>query len=357
MSTMDEQVGIDEVMTFAMRVGEDLAIGASTAMVVLGDRLGLYRGLADAGAVTPAELATRTGCAERYVREWLAGQVAAGWIAFDGDSGRFELPPAHVPVLADEDSPAFLLGSAQVTAALFAGLHRLAGAFRTGEGIAWGEQHEDLHEGAERFFRAACQPQLAQWVDELDGIAERLRAGGAILDIGCGRGSAALALAQAFPRARVTGIDAHSESVRHATESARAAGLTDRVSFVEAAAEGWLGEGADLVCMLDCLHDMGDPVKAVERAREMLKPGGALLVVEPAAADRLEDNRSWVARGYYATSTAFCTPCALAQQGGWALGNQAGEARLRDVLARAGMTRVRAAARTPFQLVVEARLG
>jgi SAM-dependent methyltransferase len=357
MSTIEEQPAVEDVMAFAMQVGEDLAAASSTAMAVLGDRLGLYRDLAGAGAVTAAELAARSGCAERYVREWLASQVAGGWVLYDADSKRFTLPPAHAAVLAHESSPAFLLGSAQVTAALFAGLDRLGDAFRTGEGIAWGDHHRDLHEGVERFFRAACEAQLPLWIGELGEVAGRLASGGTIVDLGCGRGAAALAIARAFPAARVTGVDTHDESIEHARRAAGSAGLGDRVSFLVQNAGAFDGYDADLVCMLDCLHDMGDPVAAVRQARTALGENGVLLIVEPMAADRLEDNVGWVARGYYATSTAFCTPCALAQEGGWALGNQAGEQRLRNVLARGGMTEVEHLAATPFQLVLQARAG
>jgi len=339
---------------FTMRVAEELAAASSAALAVLGDRLGLYRALAAAGAVTPTELAARTGCVERYVREWLANQAAGGWIDYEPESGRFELPADHIPVLADEDSPVFMLGSAQVTAALFRGLDRLGSAFRSGEGIDWGEHHEDLHEGAARFFHAVCEPALPAWVAELDGITRRLAGGGRIVDLGCGRGSAALALARAFPESAVVGVDAHAGSVEHAREAARRAGLDERVSFDVASVEEWRGE-ADLVCLLDCLHDMGDPVAAVRSAAAALRPGGAALIVEPQAGDRLEDNLHPVGRAYYATSTAFCTPCAMAQAGGWALGNQAGVSRLRDVLVRGGLADVRQVAATPFQLVLQAR--
>lgn len=355
MSTLQqEQVTSEQVELFAGQVAEELSAAYGTALAVLGDRLGLYRALAEAGPATSSELAARSGCAERYVREWLGSQVAGGWVTVDGDSGRFALPPAHVPVLV-EPSPAFLLGSAQMAAALFTGLDRLAAAFRSGEGIAWGAQHPDLHEGGARFFRTAAEPYLSDWVEALEGVAELLRGGGRLVELGCGRGSGALALAHAFPQAAVLGVDVHAASVEHARAAAAAAGLAERVRFTTAAAQEWHDSGVHLVCLLDCLHDMGNPVAVAQRAAEALAPGGAVLVVEPMAGDRVEDNVNPVSRAYYAGSTGFCTANALAQEGGWALGAQAGEARLREVLEQGGLTRVRRVAATPFQLVLEAR--
>jgi 2-polyprenyl-3-methyl-5-hydroxy-6-metoxy-1,4-benzoquinol methylase len=351
MSTPDQ----DAVMEFAGQVGAELAAASSVALAVLGDRLGLYRALAEAGPATASALAARTGCAERYVREWLANQAAGRWVDYDANSGRFSLPAAHRPVLADDSSPAFLLGSAQVTAAMFAGLDQLSEAFRTGRGIPWEQQHADLHEGGERFFRTACGPYLPTWIAALDGLTGRLQQGGHIVDLGCGRGWATRALAEAFPRARVTGVDAHEPSVEQARLAADQAGLAHRTWFVAMDAGLWQGPPADLVCLIDCLHDMGDPVAVTRAALASLTPGGAVLLVEPWSSDRLEDNLNWVGRAYYAGSTAFCTPAALAQDGGWALGNQAGEARLRDVLARAGAGHVQRVDATPFQLVLEAR--
>lgn len=357
MSTMKSKPAADSVEQFLGTVSVELAAAASAAMAILGDRLGLYRSMAAGGAMTSTELAARSGCAERYVREWLCNQAAGGWIEYDEESERFRLPDAHAAVVADEGSPVFLGGSIQCVGAIFRSLDMLADAFRTGEGIGWGEHHSDLHEGAARFFRTACQSQLSRWVEQLDGVADRLRVGGRIADVGCGQGGAAVTLAQAFPSARVTGVDSHGPSVERARAAAAAEGVADRVAFRVARADELERDEFDLAMMLDCLHDMGDPVSAAAAARNSLRPGGTLLVVEPAAGDRLSENFNPVGRMYYASSTAFCMPCALSQDGGWALGNQAGEARLRDVLARAGFDSVLRVDATPFQLVLAAGEG
>jgi SAM-dependent methyltransferase len=311
--------------------------------------------LASGDALTSAELAARTGCAERYVREWLANQTAGGWLGYEPETERFRLPAAHAAVVADEDSPAFLGGSIQAVGAIFRGLDRLVESFRTGEGIGWGEQHADLHEGGARFFRTAYAAALPGWLAAIDGVQARLHDGGRVADLGCGRGAATIAVAQSYPGVTVTGIDAHRDSIERARGAAAAAGLADRAAFVVGSAEDLPAGEFDLVMTLDALHDMGDPVGAARSVGSALAPGGAWLIVEPAAGDRLEDNVGPIARTWYASSTAFCTPCALSQPGGWALGNQAGEARLRDVLARGGFATVRLVDRTPFQLVLEAR--
>ncbi len=343
------------VEEFVGTVGQELAAAASTAMAILGDKLGLYRTLADGEPLTASELASRTGCAERYVREWLCNQAAGGWVLYDEDSERFSLPLAHAAVIAQEESPVFLGGSIQSVGAIFRSLDMLADAFRSGEGIGWGEHHHDLHEGVARFFRTACQTQLPHWIEQLEGVAARLEAGGRVADVGCGQGGAAIAVATAFSHAEVTGFDSHAPSIERARAAAAGAGISEHVAFRTAGATE-LEEGAyDLVMMLDCLHDMGDPVAAAAAAAAALREGGAVLLVEPAAGDRLSDNFNPVGRMYYAGSTAFCTPCALSQDGGWALGNQAGEARLRDVLERAGLGAIRNVATTPYQLVLEAR--
>jgi 2-polyprenyl-3-methyl-5-hydroxy-6-metoxy-1,4-benzoquinol methylase len=343
------------VEEFMGTVAVELAAAASAAMAIVGDRLGLYEALAASNWVTSSELAARTGCSERYVREWLANQAAGGWVAFDEDRERFSLPVAHRAVIADEASPAFLGGSLQVVGAIYRSLDLLCEAFRTGEGIGWGEHHTDLHDGAARFFRTACQTYLAGWVETIEDVADRLRAGGRIADVGCGQGGAALVLAKAFPTSEVVGMDTHGSSLERARAATAREGLSERVAF-RLADSGELEQGRfDLVTMLDCLHDMGNPVGAAEAARGALADGGALLVVEPAAGDRLSDNFNPTGRMYYASSTAFCLPCALAQDGDWALGNQSGEAQLRDIFRLAGFTRVRTLADTPFQLIFEVR--
>jgi SAM-dependent methyltransferase len=351
MSTMTEQ----EMMAAVEHVGADLGAAAGAAMALLGDRLGLWRALADGGPLTPVELASRTGCAERYVREWLASQAAGGWLSYEPETGRFTLDPAYAAVVAADDSPVFLGGSMQMVGAMFASLDRLGEAFRSGEGIGWGEHHGDLHHGVARFFRVACEPYLGEWIAALDGVDERLQAGGRVLDVGCGEGSAALALALRYPRASVTAVDAHAPSIEIARDNARRAGVEDRVTFIAGDASDLPADAFDLVCALDVLHDLGDPVGVATAVRRALTSNGAWLIVEPFAGDRLEENLNPVGRMYYAGSTAFCMPCALKQDGGWALGNQAGPSRLREIITRGGFATVEEVARTPWQLVLGAR--
>lgn len=365
-STKEDQVPATETagsetdtaaVDFAGLVATELGAAASAAMAVVGDRLGLYRALAQAGPVTAIELAARTGCAERYVREWLYSQAAGGWINFDEESERFELPPARALVLAEEGSPLFLGASIQLLSALFASVDRLSEAFRTGEGIGWGEHHSDLHDGVARFARSALPTTLPGWLERA-GVAERLRGAGRALDIGCGQGPALVALARAFPDARVDGVDSHAASVEAARRAASDAGVAGRVS-VRVAEGGDLptdAEGAyDLVLLMDCLHDMGDPVVAATAAARALAPGGTVLIVEPVSSDRLVDNFNPVGRYYYAISTAFCMPAALSQTGGWALGNQAGPARVHDICRQAGLGTVTAVDTTPFNMVFAAQ--
>lgn len=351
MSTMTE----DTMMAAVEHVGAELGAAGGVALALLGDRLGLWGALAGAGPLTSVELAARTGCAERHVREWLCCQAAGGWLSYDADSGRFALDPAYAAVLAAEGSPVFLGGSLQLVGAIFASLDRLGDAFRTGEGIGWGEHHADLHRGVARFFRVACEPYLAGWLSALDGTSALLEDGGRILDVGCGEGSAALALARQFPQTTVVGVDAHGPSIGEAHRAAERAGVHDRVSFVQGDAADLPSHSYDLATAFDVLHDLGDPVGVATAVRRALAPGGAWLVVEPLAGDRLEDNLNPVGRIFYAGSTAFCMPCALAQEGGWSLGNQAGPARLREVLTRAGFASVTEVARTPWQMVLVAR--
>lgn len=352
MSALLTSPSAQAVEDFALRVGQEVAAASSIALAVLGDRLGLYGALAASGPAAPAELAARTGCQERLVREWLANQAAGGWVVYDVETGRFSLPLAHVPALADRGSPAFQLGSAQTATAVHQVLPALERVFRGTGTLPYDEQPGDLHEGVDRFFQTACGPYLADWVAALEGQARSPRR---VVDLGCGRGWAALALAQAFPGCHVVGVDSSPRVVSAARQAAEDAGLQDRVSFRAGAAQDLVEQGFDLACLLDVLHDTGDPVAVAGAARRALGPGGALLVVEPAAGDRLEDNLHWLGRAYYAISTAACTPGALSQEGGWALGGQAGPQRLRAVLAEAGFTRVREVASTPFQMVLEAR--
>jgi SAM-dependent methyltransferase len=337
----------------------ELGVGVTAPLMVLGDRLGLWSALAGAGPVTPAALAARTGLSQRYLREWLRGVAVAGYLGYDPVAGTFTLPGEMAAVLATDDSPASLIGVFSGFAGLWADLDRIEELFRTGGGMSWGEHHPAFGAAQERFTRPMYQAGLAAaWLPAADGVDATLRAGGRVLDVGCGRGVSTIVVAQAYPAAIVTGIDADDASVAHARKSAADAGLNERVSFEVADASAPPGAGWDLVLFTDSLHDMGDPAGALTGAARVLAPGGTVLIIEPRAADRFEDDfANSYARIGYAISTMACTPSALSQPGGAALGAMAGEARLREVAAAAGLADVRrvAASAAPFNIVLAAR--
>jgi SAM-dependent methyltransferase len=348
-----DQAKLDEFM--GRFVGE-LGATVSAALVVIGDRLGLYRAMADGEAVTPEQLAQRTGTDARYVREWLSNQAAGGYVSYDARTATFSLSPEQSFALAQEGSPAFVPGAFQVATAAIKDEEKITEAFRTGGGVGWHEHHHDLFAGTERFFRQGYVANLlSSWIPALDGVEERLQSGALVADVGCGHGASTILMAEAFPRSEFVGFDYHEPSIEHARRAADAAGVGDRVSFEVAPAKGFPGDGYDLVCMFDCLHDMGDPVGAAGHVLESLAPDGTWLIVEPYASDRLEDNLNPVGRVFYGASTLVCTPASRDQEVGLALGAQAGEARLREVVTAGGFTRFRRATETPFNLVLEAR--
>jgi SAM-dependent methyltransferase len=334
----------------------DLGAAMSAALVVLGDRLGLYRALAEGGALTPGELAERTGCQERYVREWCCAQAAGGVLEYDAASKRFTLPPEHALALADPDSPVFLPGGFQVALAAMRAEPVITERFRNGGGYGWHEHHADLFEGTERFFRANYIGNLvSSLIPALDGVQAKLERGARVADIGCGHGASTILMAKAFPRSTFIGFDYHEASVARARRAAEKAGVAGNARFEAVSAKDLKGDGFDLVAFFDCLHDMGDPAGAAEHVRQSLAPDGTWMIVEPFANDRVEDNLNPVGRAYYGFSTLLCTPASLSQDVGLALGAQAGEARLREVVTEGGFTRFRRAAETPFNLVLEAR--
>jgi 2-polyprenyl-3-methyl-5-hydroxy-6-metoxy-1,4-benzoquinol methylase len=330
---------------------------ATTAMVALGDQLGLYRALADGGPATPGELATRTGTAARYLREWLSQQAAAGFLAYREGDGRYILPAEAAAVLAHEASPAFLAGGATITRGWFAGIDRLAESFRTGAGIPWHEQDPAVFAGTERFFRPGYTASLTtEWVPALPGVIDRLAAGGRIADVGCGHGAAAILLARAYPQASVHGYDFHDRSIQVARQRAAQAGLGGRIRFEPLDATSYPADGFDLICLLDTLHDLGDPAAALAHARKALAPDGTVLVVEPKAADDYTANlANPLAALSYAASTFQCTSAALAQPGGVAFGAQAGPAAVRQLAGDAGFSQFRQVTQTPVNIVLELR--
>jgi 2-polyprenyl-3-methyl-5-hydroxy-6-metoxy-1,4-benzoquinol methylase len=358
MATLDSPAAVDgdKLMQFVFRAVDEVGATLNAALVVMGDKLGLYRALAGNGGLSPSELAARTGTAERYVREWLNAQAAGGFVQYDPDSGRYSLAPEQAVALTDADSPAYLPGFFQIAIGSVLDSPRITEAARSGDGVGWHEHVHDVHEGCERFFRPGYNANLIDgWLPALDGVVEKLQRGARVADVGCGHGASTILMASAFPRSTFTGSDYHAGSIETARARAAAAGVGDRVSFHAEPAAGYSGEGYDLVTMFDCLHDMGDPAGAARHVLRTLAPDGTWMIVEPNAGDRVEDNLNPVGRAYYAFSTLLCTPSSLSQEGGLALGAQAGAARLTEVLSTAGFSRVRVAAETPFNLVLEAR--
>ena len=335
----------------------DLGAAMSASLVVLGDKLGLYRALDRAGhPLTPAELAAMTDTDERYVREWLSAQAAAGYIQYDAAAERFSLSPEQAFALAREDSPAYIPGAFQMVQAMAKDEYKIEEAFRSGEGVGWHEHHPSLFEGTERFFRPNYAANLIdKWLPALQGVREKLQQGGVVADVGCGYGASTILMAKAFPNSKFFGFDYHQGSIEHAREQARQAGVADRTRFEVATAKQFPGDHYDLVTFFDCLHDMGDPVGAAAHVRETLAPDGVWMIVEPFANDRLEDNLNPVGRVFYAASTMICTPASRSQEVGLALGAQSGEQRMHDVVTAAGFHRFRRAAQTPFNLVYEAK--
>ncbi|MDH5821958.1 class I SAM-dependent methyltransferase [Luteimonas sp. RD2P54] len=350
--------GIDEdrLHAFIGQVLNDLGGAYSATLVTLGDRLGLYRTLRDQGPATPAELAARSGCAERYLREWLSHQAASSYLAYDPASGRFALPPEQAMVFANEDSPVYLMGGFEMVGSHVQNQPRVAEAFRSGDGVAWGDQGACMFCAVARFFRPGYEHNLVQsWLPALDGVVGKLERGASVADVGCGHGHSTLVMARAFPNSSFVGFDFHPDSITAANAHRDAEGISpERVRFEVATAKDFPGR-YDLVTCFDCLHDMGDPAGAAAHVRAALAEGGSWMIVEPIAGDSLVENLNPVGRLYYAASTMICVPTSLAQETGAALGAQAGERRLAEVIRSGGFGSVRRAAETPFNMVLEAR--
>ena len=326
------------------------------ALVAIGDKLGLYKGLAAGGAQTPGELAKRTGTTERYVREWLCSQAAGGYVSYDPASGKFSLSEEQAFALADDNSPAFLPGAFQVALGAIEARNQLEERFRTGKGIGWHEHSHNVFEGTERFFRPGYAANLiSAWVPALDGVDGKLKAGARVADVGCGLGASTILMARHYPQSEFAGFDYHDKSIETAKQRAKAAGVGDRIRFEVAMAKDYPGKDYDLVTFFDCLHDMGDPRGAAEHVHGTLKKDGTWMIVEPYAGDKIEENLNPIGRAFYGASTLLCTPASLSQEVGLALGAQAGEKRLREVVMSGGFTRFRRATETPFNLIFEAR--
>lgn len=354
-SPMSATVDTERLDAFLGKMVGDMGAGLTAALVVVGDRLGLYKALADCEACTPFELASRTGTRERYVREWLAAQAAAGYVDYDEATSRFSLNPEQAMVFADEGGPAFLAGGFEIMEAMFRDEPKITEAFRTGDGVGWHEHDNCLFRGTERFFRPGYNAHLvSEWIPALDGVESKLKSGATIADVGCGHGASTILMAKAYPNSRFFGFDYHPASIDRARTAAKEAGVADRMEFTVARAKGFEGS-YDLICIFDALHDMGDPVGAARHIRSRLAEDWTWLLVEPFANDRLSDNLNPIGRMFFAASTMICTPASLSQEVGLGLGAQAGEAKLRDVCEAAGFTRIRRAAETPFNLVFEVK--
>lgn len=345
----------DKLNAFLGKMVGDLGAIATGAAVLLGDRLGLFAALREGGKLTAGELAERTGTQERLVREWLSAQAAAGYIEYDAPADRFYLSPEQALVFADDSSPAYMAGAFEVLSSLWLDEEKVRQAFLTGKGVGWHEHSACLFRGTERFFRPGYNAHLVgSWLPALDGVVEKLERGADVADVGCGHGASTVLMARAFPNSRFFGFDYHTPSVERARKAAKEAGVDGNTRFEVAAAKTYPGS-YDLVAFFDCLHDMGDPAGAAAHVRSSLKAGGAWMIVEPFAHDHLAQNLNPVGRVYYAASTFVCTPASQSQEVGLALGAQAGEARLREIVTAGGFTRFRRAAETPFNIVLEAR--
>jgi 2-polyprenyl-3-methyl-5-hydroxy-6-metoxy-1,4-benzoquinol methylase len=349
-------VNPDKLNEFLGKAIVDFGATFHAALIRIGDKLGLYKALGAGGPQTASELAKKTGTAERYVREWLCSQAAGGYVTYDSGTGKFHLTEEQAFALADENSPAFLPGAFQSALAAVKAEERLTECFKTGEGMGWHEHHPELFVGTERFFRPGYAANLVStWIPSLEGVGEKLKSGARVADVGCGLGASTILMAKSYPKSEFVGFDYHDKSIETAKQRAREAGVGDRIRFEVAKAKDYPGRNYDFVTFFDCLHDMGDPVGASSHVRGTLEKDGTWMIVEPFAGDKLDENLHPIGRAYYAASTLVCTPASLSQEVGLALGAQAGEKRLRDVVTSGGFTRFRRATQTPFNFVFEAR--
>jgi len=348
-------IDMNKLNEFVGKFVTDLGAAVHTGMVVIGEKLGLYKALAE-GPMSSAELASRTQTDERYLREWLASQAAGGYITYDEQTHKFGMTPEQAFALAKEDSPAYLPGAFELALASLAAVPRIAESFRTGAGMGWHEHADGVFHGCEKFFRPGYAANLmTSWIPALHDVQAKLEAGGRVADVGCGKGASTILMAKAFPKSRFFGFDYHDKSIEAAHETAEREGVADRVQFEVSKAKDYPGQNYDFVAVFDCLHDMGDPVGAAKHVLDSLAKDGTWMIVEPFANDQLKDNLNPVGRVYYSFSTLLCTPCSRSQEVGLCLGAQAGESRIRDVVTAAGFKRFRRATETPFNIVYEAR--
>lgn len=354
-TTQATPLDMQKLNAFIGQFVTDLGAAVHAGMVVIGEKLGLYKALAS-GAMSVAELAAKTRTDERYLREWLASQAAGGYVTYDPKTNKFSLNEEQAFTLANEDSPAYLPGAFELALGSLGAVPRITEAFRTGDGMGWHEHVDGVFHGCEKFFRPGYAANLiSSWIPSLQDVKAKLEAGARVADVGCGKGASTLLMAKAFPKSRFFGFDYHDKSIEAACESAKRNGVADRVTFKVAKAKEFPGKDYDFVAVFDCLHDMGDPIGAAAHVLQSLAKDGSWMIVEPFANDQLKDNLNPVGRVYYSFSTLLCTPCSRSQEVGLCLGAQAGEARIRDVVTSAGFNRFRRATETAFNIVYEAR--
>jgi 2-polyprenyl-3-methyl-5-hydroxy-6-metoxy-1,4-benzoquinol methylase len=346
----------DKLHEFLGKAIVDFGATFNAALIRIGDKLGLYKALAKNGPQTPAQLASATNTSERYIREWLSNQAAGGYVTYDSAKGTFHLTEEQAFAMADESSPVFLPGAFQVALAAIKAEEQITERFKTGEGMGWHEHHHELFVGTERFFRPGYAANLiSAWIPSLAGVEEKLKNGARVADVGCGLGASTILMAKSYPNSEFVGFDYHEKSIETAKQRAKDAGVADRIRFDVSSAKSYPGTDYDFVTFFDCLHDMGDPAGASAHVRSTLKKDGTWMIVEPFAGDKLEDNLNPIGRAFYGASTLLCTPASLSQEVGLALGAQAGEKRLRDVVTSGGFSHFRRATQTPFNLIFEAR--
>lgn len=345
----------DKLHDLLGKVVVEMGAAANGPLITIGDKLGLYEVLSESGHLSSNELATKTNTAERYVREWLSAQAASGYVEYDAKAQKFFMTPEQSAVFGNRKSPVFMTGAFYAISSLYHDEPKIENAFKTGEGLSWGDHNTCLFCGTEKFFSPSYEGNLiSSWLPALDGVIDKLQKGAKVADIGCGHAASTIIMAKAFPNSTFFGFDFHAASIEQAKERANAAGVTN-VSFAVATAKDFPGNDYDFIAFFDCLHDMGDPIGACAHAKAALKPDGTCMIVEPFAKDSLEENLNPVGRAFYAFSTMLCTPCSLNQEVGLALGAQAGEKKLKEVITNGGFTRFKRATETPFNLILEAR--